>query len=294
MQCARSTADGASSTCRVVDWSEMIEKQPIIAPAKNRGGQKQDDTVTVGNTLKTVRKPTTEKPCSAIKDALKQSSENCTADDHSKQTDGATTVPVELKISQKHSAEKQPPPLKDPPPEKPIRNQPVDEIKTNTDGAVMTNIDSKTKQKSIKKKKSTVAEEKPTCSVAKLNVSKELDTVRIASKKSNRKKKDSVKDNSPAVSVGAELYVGRLSKLIETDQLNETFGKFGKLISVNIFEASGKNKSETERRNYGIIQYENSNTVDVVTSFGTVMLGNGDKVIVEKSKKKSKPQAKTD
>lgn len=296
-------ADIMSSThcADVLDPLEMIEKQPI-APAKknatkNRdsigGGQQLGNVVTVRDALNTVQKSKTEPQPSAVKDTSKQSSENRTDRDYSKQDEGANTNLVELKMSQKHPAQKKSARLKDSSSGQSTSNQGVDEIKTNMDGAVIT-TDSKTKQKSIKKKKSTVAEEKPACSIGKSNSSEEQDTVRNTTKESNKKNKGSVKDNSPAFSVAAELYVGRLSKLIETDQLIETFSKFGKLISANIFEGSGKNKSELERRNYGIIQYENFETVDLVASFATVVLGNGDEVIVEKSKKKSKPQAKPD
>lgn len=263
--------------------SERIEKTATVnqltAPGKKKAakkasveshidsGKKQDDTpVIVPVKLKMKQKPPAEK-----------------------QNDTPVTVPGKLKMIQKPPADIQPAAIsKDPLPKESTRN-PTDENTTNMDGAVLT-TESKTKQKSSKKKKSTVTEEVPASAIGKSKVSNEHVSAKGTSKSSTGKKKGSVKENAPVVV--AELYVGKLSKLIDIVQLNATFGKFGKLLSTNIFEAPGK-KGQPNRQNYGIIQYEDPEIVDFVATFSTVVLGNGDEVIVEKSKRNQQPNTKT-
>lgn len=266
---------------RLEDIEKCVKEKQQTAPTKKKAAKKGSIEVQKDNGKKKDDIVKIRDKSITVKETSNKSSEN-NMDNDNKQVSTTVIIPGQLNINKKLPSIKQLAQLKNPRPKESMKIL-IDENKTDSDGAVTTVEVSKTKRKSSKKKKSTVAEERPTCSI--LNDPKEHDRpIKDASKDSTRKKKGPVNDNSPIVPV-VVLYVGKLSKLIETNQLTETFCKFGKLISTNIFEVPGK-KGQLERRRYGIIQYENSDTVAVVARLGTVVLGNGDTVIVEKSIKK--------
>lgn len=80
------------------------------------------------------------------------------------------------------------------------------------------------------------------------------------------------------------LYVGALPRKVKLDDLYACFGRFGKVISVDIFSPAKKQYAQ-ERQNCAIVRYENPETVDEVASYGTASLDNGNVVILKKSKK---------
>lgn len=79
------------------------------------------------------------------------------------------------------------------------------------------------------------------------------------------------------------LYVGGLSHKIKLNDLRNYFARFGRVISVSIFCITDK-ESPSKRQNFGIVRYENPETVDVVAKLGTVSLDNGNIVILKTSK----------
>lgn len=79
-----------------------------------------------------------------------------------------------------------------------------------------------------------------------------------------------------------QLYVSGFPKHVQVDDLKTSFGRFGALKDVEIYQCPKRTGRPAARR-YAIVRFENPERVDVVAGMKIVPLENGDQVIVEKS-----------